>query len=189
MRDFLENAMKWLRSLFLFGIIIQTVGVAPFELHTTAAPSVVPGAFYFTIVTGVGFMTRRESREQAFILIFEQIFHPDSSVGEILEAAGISDDVQYPDAFAVSLAEKAAKEREKTDDVIQRFAKGWKLNRLSRVCLAVLRLAICEILFFDDIPRGVSINEAVELAKKYATPEDAAYINGVLGAFLRSLNA
>ncbi len=134
-------------------------------------------------------MTRHESREQAFILIFEQIFHPDATVDEILDAAGVSDDVQYPDDFAVSLAEKAAQERDKADEIITKFAKGWKLNRLSRVSLALLRMAICEILFFDDIPGGVSVNESVELAKKYATPEDASYINGVLGSFLRSLDA
>ena len=59
------------------------------------------------------------------------------------------------------------------------------MNRLSKVTLAVLRLAIGELMFFDDIPVAATINEAVELAKKYSTQEDANYVNGVLGAYVK----
>ena len=62
----------------------------------------------------------------------------------------------------------------------------WKVNRLPKVSLTVLRLAIGEMLYFRDIPVAATINEAVELAKKYSMQEDAAYINGVLGAFAKA---
>lgn len=134
-------------------------------------------------------MTRRESREQAFILIFEKIFNPELTAKQIVEASQISDDLLCPDAFSLELAEVCFAHMQQADEVIGSFAKGWKLSRLSRVCLSVLRLAVCEILYCEDIPVSATINEAVELAKKYATEEDASFINGILGAFVRSREA
>ena len=58
-------------------------------------------------------------------------------------------------------------------------------ERLSKVALSVLRISLCEILYFDEIPVSVSVNEAVELAKKYSIPEDAAFVNGLLGSYIR----
>ena len=71
------------------------------------------------------------------------------------------------------------------DGAIERNAKGWKLNRLSRMTKAVLRLAIYEMRYVSDVPVGVAINEAVALDKIYDTEEAAAFINGVLGAVAR----
>ena len=76
--------------------------------------------------------------------------------------------------------------REEIDEQIRRFSKGWKLERISRTALAVLRVALCEILYMDDIPDAASINEAVELAKGYDDPDTVAFVNGVLGGFMRS---
>ena len=73
-----------------------------------------------------------------------------------------------------------------TDAEIDRYSEKWKVNRLPKVSLTVLRLAIGEMLYFRDIPVAATINEAVELAKKYSMQEDAAYINGVLGAFAKA---
>ena len=61
------------------------------------------------------------------------------------------------------------------------------MDRLSRTALAVLRCAICEILYIDDVPAGAAINEAVELDKKYDEPDTVAFVNGVLGSFVRGL--
>lgn len=72
------------------------------------------------------------------------------------------------------------------DAEIDRYSEKWKVNRLPKVSLTVLRLAIGEMLYFRDIPVAATINEAVELAKKYSMQEDAAYINGVLGAFAKA---
>lgn len=71
------------------------------------------------------------------------------------------------------------------DGYIERYSKGWKVERISRTALAVLRCAICEILYMDDVPASAAINEAVELAKGYDEPETVSYINGVLGGFMR----
>ncbi len=130
-------------------------------------------------------MTRRESREQAFILVFEKIFHPDLSFEEIVANANVSGS-HLPDDFAVKLADTAYENIAEIDEVISGNTKNWRIERISKVALAILRLALCEIKFFDDIPCSVSINEAVELAKKYTSQEDASFINGLLGTFLRS---
>ena len=61
------------------------------------------------------------------------------------------------------------------------------MNRISKVSLSVLRIAICEMLYYDDIPLGASINEAVEICKKYASEDEYTFVNGLLGAFARSL--
>lgn len=71
------------------------------------------------------------------------------------------------------------------DGFIERYSKGWKIERISRTALAVLRCAICEILYMDDVPASAAINEAVELAKGYDEPDTVAFVNGVLGGFMR----
>ncbi len=71
------------------------------------------------------------------------------------------------------------------DGFIERYAKGWKSERISRTARAILRIALCEILYMDEVPAAVAINEAVELDKKYDDPETVAFVNGVLGGFMR----
>lgn len=68
---------------------------------------------------------------------------------------------------------------------IEKYARGWKLSRISRIAAAILRCAMCEILYMDDIPNAAAINEAVELAKGYEEPETVSFINGILGSFVR----
>ena len=69
--------------------------------------------------------------------------------------------------------------------MIEKYARGWKLERISRIAAAIMRCAMCEILYMDDVPNAAAINEAVELAKGYEEPETVAFINGVLGSFMR----
>ena len=71
------------------------------------------------------------------------------------------------------------------DEIISKYSIGWKIDRISKVALSILRLAIYEIKFIDDIPSKVSVNEAVELAKVFGLEKDAAYINGLLGSFVK----
>ena len=78
-----------------------------------------------------------------------------------------------------------AENRSEIDGFIERYAHGWKPERISRTALAVLRCAICEILYMDDIPNSAAINEAVELDKNYDEPDTVAFVNGVLGGFMR----
>ncbi len=136
--------------------------------------------------TGDFDMTRREMREQAFVLLFEKMFNAESTLQELAEYADASG-LFVVDAFAMEIAVRTMENIASIDERLSALSQKWSLNRLSRVTLTVLRLAASEILYFDDIPVSVSINEAVELAKKYATTEDASFINGVLGSLAREL--
>ncbi len=131
-------------------------------------------------------MTRREAREQAFILLFEKSFNDDMTINEIISAATDAELAKFDD-FAVSAATKACDNMSELDEIIEHNLRGWKMNRISRVSLALLRLAVCEMLYFDDIPRSVSINEAVELCKTYGDTEDYSFVNGVLGSAERAM--
>ena len=96
---------------------------------------------------------------------------------------------EYPDDSQLEYIRRlnalTDEKREEIDEYIQRYSKGWKLNRISKTALAVLRCAVCEILYMDDIPNSAAINEAVELDKGYDEPDTVAFVNGVLGGFMR----
>ncbi len=128
-------------------------------------------------------MTRKEAREETFFLTFERLFSNDSPE-EILNLAEEVRDL-LPDEYVKKVFFGICEKQEELDAIISEKAVGWKLNRISKTALAVLRLAIYEIMFEEDIPDSVSANEAVELCKKYATKEDASFVNGILGAVVR----
>lgn len=131
-------------------------------------------------------MTRREQREQSFILIFERIFNPDISIEELYNS-GCDMEVISADDFSLSLAKKAVECEGEIDNVFSPYLRNWTIARLPRVSLAIIRLAVCEMLYFNDIPASVSINEAVELGKKYAVKRDTSFINAILGSVASSL--
>lgn len=130
-------------------------------------------------------MNRHEAREQAFILIFEKAFR-DDSLEEIVEAAMLARDLELSD-FARQVFHGVEEHLQQIDAMIEENIIGWKKNRLSKVAISVLRVALYEMLFEESIPDSVSINEAVELAKTYGTGDDASFINGVLGAIEKKL--
>lgn len=130
-------------------------------------------------------MKRRQAREEAFILIFEKQFNPLTNK-EILQTAEEVRDLK-PDDYIKSVFNGVYENIEQLDNIISENSIGWKLNRISKVSLCILRLAIFEIKFIDSIPASVSVNEAVELAKKYATPDDASFINGILSTVIKSI--
>jgi len=129
-------------------------------------------------------MKRSVAREQAFILIFEKSFR-EETIPEIIEAAVIARQLEE-NTFMSELAVGTFENLEAIDQLIDKHCIGWKKERLSRVALAILRLCCFELMFRPDIPVGVSIDQAVELAKKFATADDASYINGVLGSVSRT---
>lgn len=129
-------------------------------------------------------MKRSLAREQAFILVFEKSFR-EEDIPEIIEAAVSARELD-PNEFMIRLATGTFENIVAIDEVINKNCIGWKKERLSRVALAILRLCCFELLYCSDIPVGVSIDQAVELAKKYATEDDASYINGVLGSVSRN---
>lgn len=128
-------------------------------------------------------LTRRESREIAFTLLFEWSFK-ENSLDEIIENAITAREITV-DSFARELVSKTVENREELDLLIEQYSQGWKLQRISKTTLAVLRMSFCELIKCGDIPEGVTINEAVELVKKFGTDEEAAYLNGILGNFVK----
>lgn len=88
-------------------------------------------------------------------------------------------------AYIRSLFETVSAHKDEADEYISKYAKGWTVSRISKISLAILRCAICEILYSEDVPAGAAINEAVEIAKRYEEPETVSFINGVLGSFYR----
>ena len=131
-------------------------------------------------------MTRREAREQAFILIFEKSFQSDSEICELVSFAE-ENEVFQADNYSVKLAVDTFENIERIDEIISSNLKGWNYSRISKVTKALLRIAVCEMLFYEEIPVSVSINEAVEIAKKFAGENDPSYINGILGSVAKSL--
>ncbi len=88
-------------------------------------------------------------------------------------------------AYIRRLCQLTEEKRPEIDALISKYAKGWRLERISRTALAVLRCAVCEILYLEDVPASSAIDEAVELDKGYDTAETVAFVNGVLGGIMR----
>lgn len=130
-------------------------------------------------------MTRKQAREEAFILIFEKVFNSDS-VEEILELAEESRDLK-PDDYIKTVFGGVYSNLSELDNIISENSIGWNIGRISKTALCVLRLAIFEMKFVEDIPVSVSINEAVELCKKYAGQEEASFVNGILASVSKKI--
>ncbi|RPI01572.1 MAG: transcription antitermination factor NusB, partial [Calditrichaeota bacterium] len=92
-------------------------------------------------------------------------------------------------SFTKKIVEKTFNSREEFDQLIQRYSANWMFDRIAVLDLIIMRIAICEFLNFHDIPLKVSIDEALELAKKYSTHKSSGYINGILDAVLLELKA
>lgn len=125
-------------------------------------------------------MNRTKAREYAFILLFEYKFQPDeieTILQDFIEEYKPGEQQEY----IRRIVRGTVAELEKIDKKIDQVSKDWKVERMSCVSLAVLRLAVYEIMFCDDIPSVVSVNEAVSLAKKYDGEEAAPFVNGILG--------
>ena len=131
-------------------------------------------------------VNRYKIREQAFMLGFESLFS-DTDIDELADNAGDARDEFISDT-AIERAKGVNENIEAIDEKISgNLRQGWKISRISKVSLAILRLALYEMIYDDSIPVSVSINEAVELTKKYSVEDDASFVNGVLGAVARTL--
>lgn len=130
-------------------------------------------------------MNRTKAREYAFILLFEYRFQPDeieALIESFAEEYEPGDQLEYVRDVVIG----AIGDLENTDKEIDCAAAGRTFDRMSNVCVAVLRLAVYEILHRDDIPDMVSLNEAVALAKRYDGEEAAPFVNAVLDRIIKS---
>jgi N utilization substance protein B len=148
-------------------------------------------------------MTRANARELAVHLIYGRDFTGEepqqvvttrlnkeyyatlSDENEVYSERPIKAQVNYLDIVVSGVANR----QEDLNGMIQQYSIGWDIKRISRLTRCVMQLAMFEILYLDDVPTGVAISEAVRIAKKYDGDDTGAFVNGILGAFARGLNA
>ena len=148
-------------------------------------------------------MTRGNARELAVHLIYGRVFtgeEPEQVVSvrldkEYYEKLGEENDI-YADRpsraqlrYIDSVVAGVANREEELNAQIRKFSIGWDISRISRLARCIMQLAIYEIQFVEDVPTGVAVSEAVRIAKKYDGDDTGAFVNGILGSFVRSMNA
>lgn len=131
-------------------------------------------------------MDRRTARETAFLMLFEREFKKNESAGDMLaferDYRGIEEN-EFTDRLYYGVIDKT----EEIDKIIHEHSVGWKVKRMSNVSVNIMRVALYEMMFMEDVPAIVSINEAVELAKKYEDEKMPGFINGILNSAADSL--
>ena len=128
-------------------------------------------------------MKRSEMREQAFLLTFEGLFSSGEDMDEVIEL--YSENVEAVSKYAKDIFTGVKANKDEFNEIINKYSKSWKVTRLPKVTVAILYVALYEMKNVEDVADSIAINEAVELAKKYASSADASYINGILGAVAR----
>lgn len=131
-------------------------------------------------------MRRTEARELLMQLMFQMeiqndygIVHKDKFMKEYMEGSNQLD-------YFNRLYELIIKNLVSIDEKLELYSENWKINRMAKVDLAILRLSVAEILYMDDVPDSASINEAVDMAKKFGGEDSGKFINGILGKVARS---
>ena len=132
-------------------------------------------------------LSRKEARDILFGLLFETEFKSGESPTEIYELAcndrDIPDDKYIKDAFFGVITRSAL-----IDSIIDRYSRGWKSDRLSKVSRTVIRIAVYEMLFVEDIHPNISISQAVEFAVKYGEDKSKQFVNGVLSGLYKDID-
>jgi len=136
-------------------------------------------------------MSRRSSRKHAFALIFQLGFHEELNTLEVMEnyfkQKEITEITEEDRDFIYREFSGTYQNLEVIDKLISDNLKGWSINRLNKVDMAILRLALYEIIYASDIPKSVSVNEAIEICKEYSSDDAPGFINGVLGMIAKNL--
>lgn len=127
-------------------------------------------------------MKRSEIRENIFKLVFCGEFHSSEELSEQLDSYldGLSEATEEEHAYIVEKFDKIKDNIDAIDEKINEVAKGWKTTRMGKAELAILRLAVFEMFYDENVPMKVAINEAVELAKKFGGDDSPAFVNGIL---------
>lgn len=144
-------------------------------------------------------MTRTNAREIAIHFVFELGFSQESArslldqflTPEAFQRLGEEDPLyaEFPNqkqkVYIEALVEGVDRHAQELDGYIERYAQGWRVSRIDRVAVAVMRVCMYEVLYLPDVPNSAAINEAIEIAKHYESPEAVSFINGILGTFVR----
>lgn len=131
-------------------------------------------------------MTRREARELIMKMLYEMTFHPDKDANLLLE--GYTQDMKGKvKDFIVNEFNGVLQHQEEIDSIIEASSTNWSINRIAKVDHMLLRMAVYELKWGEDIPQKVAINEAIEIAKVYSTDKSPKFINGILGNIAKSI--
>ncbi len=146
-------------------------------------------------------MTRGNARELAVHLIYGRAFtgeEPEQVISTRMEKEYYAQLAEENDVYSDrpsraqlryidTVVTGVANREEELDEQIQKYSIGWDISRISKLARCILRLAIYEIQYVDDVPAGVAVSEAVRIAKKYNDKDTGAFVNGILGSFVRNL--
>ena len=132
--------------------------------------------------------TRRVSREQALQALFYMDMHRDPVDDPVEKFCSSFSQDQPTEPFFRRLVEGVRENRSTIDTVIEQFSSNWKLSRMSCVDRNVLRIAVFELLYCDDIPPKVSINEAIDVGKRFGTEDSGGFINGILDSIRMAMD-
>ncbi len=143
-------------------------------------------------------MSRKAAREVAVHIVYDYGFNYETgeeSLAYFLSnefAESVSEDTDIyaligkeQHEYIASIVNGVAEKRDEIDSLIRKYSVGWNLNRISRIAMAIMRVAVYESKFVEDVSEKIAINEAVEIAKKYDTAETVSFINGILGSIVR----
>lgn len=143
-------------------------------------------------------MSRKAAREVAVHIVYDYGFNNEvgeESLQHFLSdefAESISSDTDIysqvgkeQHLYITNIVNGVAEKRDEIDELIRKYSVGWNLNRISRIAMAIMRVAVFESKYADDVSEKIAINEAVEIAKKYDTAETVSFINGILGSIVR----
>lgn len=133
-------------------------------------------------------MGRKQAREGTMKILYQMEINEDFSDEALNIYFDNFDFDELEREYILDAMTKIKDNLSSIDKYIETHSEGWNLNRLAKIDLAVLRIAVYEILYRKDIPIEVSINEAIEIVKKYSTEESFKFINGVLGGFVRNMD-
>lgn len=134
-------------------------------------------------------MSRTAAREVAMMMQFSVLLGGEDTPEQVCEKTGTIGALDEEDLLYIGqMLEGVGAHSMELDELVKRFAKDWSIERISRVDLSILRIAIYEMLFRrEDVPTGAAINEAVELAKRYGGERSYAFINGILGSVAKEI--
>ena len=129
-------------------------------------------------------MSRKIAREHCMKALFQMSMQNDFDINKIKEDILEEPIEEKQKEYMNKVLGEVIGHLKDLDELIEGYSKGWKINRISKVDLAILRLAFGEIIYIDEVPYPVAINEAIELSKKFNSEESAAFVNGILGKYV-----